>query len=123
MPGTASARCAAPAGAGPRRGRVRGGEEGASPSGPPADCRAVTRSTTELASVQRRTLAVLSGGVALGGLGVTVGITVGGLLARDVAGTETAAGLGQTAGVLGAAVLAVPLARIKIGRASCRERV
>ncbi|MGR6965503.1 MFS transporter [Geodermatophilus sp. URMC 61] len=63
-------------------------------------------------AVQRRTLGVLSGGVALSGLGITVGITVGGLLARDVAGTETAAGLGQTAGVLGAAVLAVPLARI-----------
>jgi MFS family permease len=55
---------------------------------------------------------ILSGGVALAGLGVTVGITVGGLLARDVAGTDTAAGLGQTAGVLGAAVIAVPLARI-----------
>ena len=63
-------------------------------------------------AVQRRTVAVLSGGVALGGLGVTVGITVGGLLARDVAGTDSAAGLGATAGVLGAAVLAVPLARI-----------
>nr|WP_239521803.1 MFS transporter [Geodermatophilus sabuli] len=34
------------------------------------------------------------------------------MLARDVAGTDTAAGLGQTAGVLGAAVIAVPLARI-----------
>jgi MFS family permease len=63
-------------------------------------------------AVQRRTVGVLSGGVALAGLGVTVGITVGGLLARDVAGTDTAAGLGQTAGVLGAAVIAVPLARI-----------
>jgi hypothetical protein len=66
----------------------------------------------DLVAVQRRTLGVLSGGVALGGLGVTVGITVGGLLARDVAGTDPASGLGQTAGVLGAAVLAVPLARI-----------
>jgi MFS family permease len=64
------------------------------------------------AVVQRRTVGVLSSGVALGGLGVTVGITVGGLLARDVAGTDTAAGLGQTAGVLGAALIAVPLARI-----------
>ncbi|TQN41932.1 putative MFS family arabinose efflux permease [Blastococcus colisei] len=63
-------------------------------------------------AVQRRTVGVLSGGVALAGLGVTVGITVGGLLARDVAGTDTAAGLGQTAGVLGAAVIAVPLARM-----------
>jgi MFS family permease len=62
--------------------------------------------------VQRRTLGVLSTAVAFGGLGVTVGITVGGLLARDVAGSDTAAGLGQTAGVLGAAVLAVPLAGI-----------
>ena len=48
-------------------------------------------------AVQRRTLGVLSGGVALSGLGITVGITVGGLLAREVAGTDTAAGLGQTA--------------------------
>jgi MFS family permease len=63
-------------------------------------------------TVQRRTVAVLSGGVALAGLGVTVGITVGGLLARDVAGSDTAAGLGTTAGVLGAAAIAVPLARI-----------
>lgn len=67
---------------------------------------------TDVAAVQRRTVRVLSGGVALAGLGVTVGITAGGLLARDVAGTDSAAGLGQTAGVLGAAVLAVPLARI-----------
>ena len=69
-------------------------------------------SQPEVARVQRRTVGVLGGGVALAGLGVTVGITAGGLLAEDVAGTETAAGLGQTAGVLGAAVLAVPLARI-----------
>jgi MFS family permease len=67
---------------------------------------------SDVARVQRRTVGVLSGAVALGGLGVTVGITVGGLLARDVAGTESAAGLGQTVGVLGAAVVAVPLARI-----------
>ncbi|RBY76156.1 MFS transporter [Blastococcus sp. TF02-09] len=66
----------------------------------------------DAAAVQRRTVRVLGGGVALAGLGVTVGITAGGLLARDVAGTDSAAGLGQTAGVLGAAVLAVPLARI-----------
>ena len=66
----------------------------------------------DVVAVQRRTVRVLGGGVALAGLGVTVGITAGGLLARDVAGTDSAAGLGQTAGVLGAAVLAVPLARI-----------
>jgi MFS family permease len=69
-------------------------------------------SQVDVVAVQRRTLGVLSGGVALSGLGVTVGITVGGLLARDVAGTESASGIGQTAGVLGAAVIAVPLARL-----------
>jgi MFS family permease len=66
----------------------------------------------DVGRVQRRTVGVLSGAVALAGLGVTVGITVGGLLAREVAGSDAAAGLGQTAGVLGAAVLAVPLARL-----------
>jgi MFS family permease len=70
------------------------------------------RSGVDVARVQRRTLGVLSGGVALGGVGVTVGITLGGLLARDVAGTDSASGLGQTAAVLGSAVIAVPLARI-----------
>jgi MFS family permease len=69
-------------------------------------------SQVDVVAVQRRTLGVLSGGVALSGLGVTVGITVGGLLARDVAGTDSASGVGQTAGVLGAAVIAVPLARL-----------
>jgi MFS family permease len=73
---------------------------------------AATPAAVDVGTVQRRTVGVLSGGVALGGLGVTVGITVGGLLARDVAGTDSASGLGQTAGVLGAAVIAVPLARI-----------
>jgi MFS family permease len=66
----------------------------------------------DVSVVQRRTVGVLSGAVALAGLGVTVGITVGGLLARAVSGTDTAAGLGQTASVLGAAVIAVPLARL-----------
>jgi MFS family permease len=70
------------------------------------------RTATDVARVQRRTLGVLSGGVALAGIGVTVGITLGGLLARDVAGTDTAAGLGQTVAVLGSAIIAVPLARI-----------
>jgi MFS family permease len=66
----------------------------------------------EVRYVQRRTVGVLSGSVALAGLGVTVGITVGGLLAREVAGTDSASGLGQTAAVLGSAIIAVPLARL-----------
>jgi len=72
----------------------------------------IAETAVDRAAVQRRTLWVLSAGVAVGGLGVTVGITVGGLLAREVAGTDVAAGLGQTASVLGAALVAVPLARV-----------
>jgi MFS family permease len=76
---------------------------------PPA---AAAAADVDPAAVQKRTVGVLSGAVAFAGLGVTVGITVGGLLAREVAGTDSASGLGQTAGVLGSAVIAVPLARI-----------
>src|SRR3954451_6338899 len=72
----------------------------------------MTVTSEQAAAVQRRTVGVLSGAVALAGVGVTVGITVGALLAREVPGTDTAGGLGQTAGVLGAAVLAVPLAAL-----------
>src|SRR3954464_14339055 len=72
----------------------------------------MTATSEQTRAVQRRTVGVLSGAVALAGVGVTVGITVGGLLAREVAGTDSAAGLGQTAGVLGAAALAVPLAAL-----------
>ncbi|WP_307849613.1 MFS transporter [Qaidamihabitans albus] len=64
------------------------------------------------AAVQRRTVAVLSAAQVLGGLGVAIGLSVGGLLAAEVAGTEGVAGLAQTCGVLGAAAAAVPLARL-----------
>ena len=47
----------------------------------------------------------------LGGVGVASGIAVGGLLVEDL-GTTSLAGLGQGLSVLGAAVLAVPLARL-----------
>ena len=47
----------------------------------------------------------------LGGVGVASGIAVGGLLVEDL-GSTSLAGLGQGLSVLGAAVLAVPLARL-----------
>src|SRR3954467_11733682 len=84
----------------------------------------MTATLEQTRAVQRRTVGVLSGAVALAGVGVTVGITVGGLLAREGAGTDSAAGpgpppgglraaaRGQTGGVLGAAALAVPLAAL-----------
>ncbi|MEO5651603.1 MAG: MFS transporter [Marmoricola sp.] len=47
----------------------------------------------------------------LGGVGVASGVAVGGLLVQDL-GATSLAGLGQGLSVLGAAVIAVPLARL-----------
>ena len=72
---------------------------------------AVQRSEDARAAVQRRAVPTLISSQALGGVGIASGIAVGSLLARDLSGSTTLAGLSQTATVLGAALLAVPLAR------------
>jgi MFS family permease len=66
--------------------------------------------------VQRRTVGVLSAGQVLGGIAVAGSIPAGALLAASIADSEAAAGIAQTAGVLGAALLALPLARIALSR-------
>ncbi|HEX5493745.1 MAG TPA: MFS transporter [Mycobacteriales bacterium] len=63
-------------------------------------------------AVQRRTLRVLTASQILGGVGVASGIAVGGLLAADLHGSATAAGLAQACSTIGAALLALPLARL-----------
>ena len=63
------------------------------------------------ALVQRRTLRLLFATQMVGGMGVAVGISVGALLAAAVAGTAFS-GLGQSAAVVGAALIAVPATRI-----------
>jgi MFS family permease len=67
---------------------------------------------------EARRVAVLAGAQVAGGVGVAVGIAAGSLLAREVAGSTALAGFAQTASVLGAALLAVPLARLaeRLGR-------
>lgn len=64
-----------------------------------------------LEDVQRRAVRVLVASQVLGGVGVASGIAVGGLLAEQVSGSTSLSGLAVTAGVLGAALLALPLAR------------
>ncbi len=66
----------------------------------------------EIQAVQSRTLRVLVGSQALGGLGLTVGIAVASVLARDLSGSEALAGLVQTLQVLGAAAASYVLARL-----------
>ncbi|MEH0840763.1 MFS transporter, partial [Micromonospora sp. CPCC 205711] len=68
----------------------------------------------DIASIQRRTLRLLFTTQIIGGIGVTIGISVGALLAARVAGTAVA-GLAQSCAVVGAALLAVPVTRIMTG--------
>ena len=55
-------------------------------------------------------------GNVIGGLGVSGGVAVGALLATAVHGSEDFAGFAQSAQVLGAALLALPAARLSVAR-------
>lgn len=70
----------------------------------------------EVDVAQRRAVSVLSGGAILGGVAVAGSIPAGALIASSIAGSEAFAGLAQTAGVIGAAALALPLARVALSR-------
>lgn len=77
---------------------------------------AATGDHEAVAAVQRRTVRVLVLAQAVGGIGITVGISTASLLARDLSGSETLAGLVQTAQVFGAAVASYVLARVMATR-------
>jgi MFS family permease len=81
-----------------------------SPSTTPSTTPATARSTTP-ATAQRRVLAVLSGTQVLGGIGVGIGVAVTTLVAASMSGSDAIGGLAQTSAVVGAALLAVPIAR------------
>lgn len=61
--------------------------------------------------LQRRILGILTVSQMIGGIGVAVGISVGALLAARMGGTALS-GLGQSAMVVGSALLAVPATRL-----------
>ncbi len=67
---------------------------------------------------EARRVGVLAAAQVAGGVGAAVGIAAGSLLAAQVTGGTALAGTAQTATVLGAALLAVPLARLaqQLGR-------
>ncbi|MCA1781946.1 MAG: MFS transporter [Dermatophilaceae bacterium] len=66
--------------------------------------------------VQRRTLGTLASTQVLGGIGLAAGIAVGSLIAEDITGSSTYAGLGGTFQVLGSALIAIPVARLMAAR-------
>ncbi|WP_343899171.1 MFS transporter, partial [Nocardioides aquaticus] len=69
-------------------------------------------SAEEVTRAQTRTLRVLVLAQALGAVGITIGIATASLLARDLSGRDSLAGLAQTFQVLGAAVASWLLARL-----------
>lgn len=67
---------------------------------------------SDLEVVQRHTVRTLVVSQAVGAVGVTIGVATASLLARDISGSETVAGLAQTFQVLGTAAAAYGLARV-----------
>ena len=67
---------------------------------------------TTAAALQRGTLRVLVVSNVLGGVAVASGFAVAGLLAENISGSTSMAGFAATSTTLGAAILAVPLARL-----------
>jgi MFS family permease len=66
--------------------------------------------------LQRRVVRVLALGQVLGGLGVGASLALGALLVTDVSGSSAWSGMAATMNTLGAALLAVPLARLAQAR-------
>ncbi|EKT76940.1 major facilitator superfamily protein [Rhodococcus opacus M213] len=68
------------------------------------------------ARLQRRVVWVLAAGQVLGGLGTGVALSLGALLITRVSGSPAWSGMAATMGTLGAALLAIPLARLAQSR-------
>lgn len=75
-----------------------------------------TNATADRRALQRRVVRVLALGQVLGGLGVGATLALGALLVTDVSGSPAWSGMAATMNTLGAALLAVPLARLAQAR-------
>lgn len=74
--------------------------------------------TLDTQLVQRRTVRVLALGQVLGGVAFGATLSLGALLAADISGSDALSGLATAAVTLGAAICAIPLARLasRLGR-------
>lgn len=68
----------------------------------------------EVAALQRRTVWLLSAGQVLGGFAIGATLSLGALLAADLSGSDAWSGMAATMSTLGAAIAAIPLARIAV---------
>lgn len=73
-----------------------------------------TLESPRILAIQNRSVATLSAAQMFGGIAVAGSVPAGALLAASLTDSEAFAGLVQTAGVLGAAIFALPLARIAL---------
>lgn len=80
------------------------------------DARVTAIVDVDPALAQRRTVRTLVLTQATGAMGITIGIATASLLAKELSGSETLAGLAQTAQVLGTAMAALVLARLMTRR-------
>lgn len=78
----------------------------------------VPLTASEQAAVQRRTVLTLSIGQVLGGTAFGSTVSLGALLAADISGSDALSGLATASVTLGAALCAIPLARLaaRLGR-------
>ena len=78
----------------------------------------VALTAAQQSAVQRRTVLVLSFGQVLGGIAFGATVSLGALLAADISGSDALSGLATASVTLGAAVCAIPLARLaaRVGR-------
>ncbi|MEW2005235.1 MFS transporter [Microbacterium sp. NPDC079208] len=78
----------------------------------------VALTATQQQAVQRRTVLVLSLGQVLGGIAFGATVSLGALLAADISGSDALSGLATASVTLGAALCAIPLARMaaRLGR-------
>lgn len=73
-----------------------------------------TLESPRIITIANRSVATLSAAQTFGGIAVAGSVPAGALLAASLTDSEAFAGLVQTAGVLGAAIFALPLARIAL---------
>ncbi|HEX5856718.1 MAG TPA: MFS transporter [Microbacterium sp.] len=71
-----------------------------------------TGEAQDVATIQRRTVKVLAAGQVLGGIAFGATVSLGALLAADISGQDSLSGLATASVTLGAAICAIPLARL-----------
>lgn len=77
---------------------------------------AVTLTEPDRSRIQRRTVRILSLGQILGGIAFGATVSLGALLAADISGSDALSGLATASVTLGAALAAIPLARLAAQR-------